>query len=337
MTRFLLTLARLLMTLLLGVFVVGSAAPSPGTPKEQPLAAPIPARQRVQEPTPRFRTDVEVVAVDVCVKGRDGRFIPGLNADDFLILEHNVQQKVTFFSPEERVPLAVVLLIDRSHSMHGAKIERAKAAAAAFLRTLRPDDLVEVVAFNERANRLFPLAVDHEAAEGVLAGVTARGLTGLFEAVLVGLRDLERAQRSRTVEYRNAIVLLSDGEDTSSLVEFDDVLEDVRRSGTLVYAISLRTDKQDRWLAPLRELSRLAFDSGGLAVAVRTLAGLVPTYEEIATDVRHLYRLGYVPSPSARDGRWHPISVRVPGKDVRVRARAGYYAARPAQGLGGKP
>lgn len=346
MTRSAATLARLVLISLLGIFVVGSPAQSKGPLKTSPIAAPILARLSEQESQPpRFRTGIEVVAVDVCVKGRNGQFVPGLSADDFLVLENNAPQKVAFFSAEERVPLAVVLLIDRSQSMRGSKLDRAKAAAGAFLRTLRPDDLVEAIAFNDRASRLFSLSplwrVERDSMSEAIADLSASGTTGLYEAVTVGLRDLARAQGDRATDYRSAIVVLSDGEDTSSTIEFDDVLEGIRRSGVLVYAISLRTDQHDRWLAPLRELAQFAYDSGGQAVAVRTLESLAPVYQEIGTELRHLYRLAYTPSPSVQDGRWHPISVRVPGKDVRVRARAGYYAARPplglAQDLGGKP
>lgn len=282
--------------------------------------------------SPRFRSGVDLVALDVCVKGGDGRLIEGLSADDFLIVENNTPQRVTFFSPDERVPLAVALLIDQSQSMYGEKLDRAKLAAVAFIGTLRPADLVEVIAFSARASRLFPLASPENAAEQAIAGLRATGTTGLFEATLVALRDLERAQRDRPTEYRNAIVILSDGEDTSSLVAFEDVLEDVRRSGVLVYGLSLRTDERGRSLGPLREISQFAFDSGGQTVAVQNLGSLVPTFQEIGTDLRHLYRLGYVPSPLVRDGRWHSISVRVPGKDVRVRTRSGYYAPRSPMG-----
>ena len=325
--------------LLLGVFVVGSAAQSQDPPKASSIAPPGFAQQRSLESSPRFRTGVDVVVVDVCVKGRNGQFLPGLSADDFLILDGNTPQRVAFFSAEERVPLAVVLLIDRSASMSGPKLERAKEAAAAFLRTLRPDDLVEVIAFNDHTSRLFSLwplwKVEGDVMSQAISDLSARGRTGLYEAVTVGLNDLAHAQRDATEDYRAAIVVLSDGEDTSSIIGFDDVLEDVRRRGVLVYGISVRTGEDGKWLAPLRELAQFAYDSGGQAIAVRTLASLVPIYEEIGTELRHLYRLGYVPSPMSQDGRWHSISVRVPGKDVRVRARSGYYAPRPPDRSGG--
>lgn len=278
-----------------------------------------------------------MVALDVCVKDRQGHPISGLAADDFLILDQSAPQKVAIFSPDGHVPLAVAVLLDRSNSMLGPRLERAKMAAAAFVRSLRPQDLVEVIAFDDIADRLFALGADHAAAERTIADVSVNGQTRLFEAVVVALRDLEHAQRARSAEYRNVIVILSDGEDTGSRLPFDVVLEDVRRSGVLVYGISLRTDERDRWLAPLRELAQLGYDTGGRAVAVRDLDSLAPVYEEIGAELRHLYRIGYVPSPVVRDGRWRSLSVRVARADARVRTRAGYYAPRPPRLVGHGP
>jgi VWFA-related protein len=87
---------------------------------------------------------------------------------------------------------------------------------------------------------------------------------------------------------------------------------------------------KDRWLAAPYHLSQLAHDTGGRPIAVRNLESLTSIYEEIAAELRHLYRLGYVPAQAARDGRWHAISVRVRRPDARVRTRTGYYAPRPS-------
>lgn len=134
------------------------------------------AVKAVQQPaSPRFRSGADVVVVDVSVKARDGRFVPGLSAEEFLILDNKIPQNVAFFSTGEPVPLAVALLIDRSSSMAGPKLKAAKAAALTLVRTLRPHDLVEVMAFNERANRLLPLSADRAAAEEAIGDLSAEG------------------------------------------------------------------------------------------------------------------------------------------------------------------
>ena len=278
---------------------------------------------------PQFKSSVALVPLDVCVRNRDGRPTTGLKPEDFLILENNVPQQIVLFSAEGRVPLAVALLVDNSSSMAGLRLERARVAAAEFIGILRSGDLVEVISFNERPNLRYPLGTDHEQAKRSLNEISAAGMARLYEAALVALRRLERAQRSRTVGYRNVMVLLSDGEDTASRLPFDDVLEDVRRSGVLVYTISLRTDEHDRVVAPRWQMAHLANDTGGRAVAVRALSGLTQIYQDIGVELLHLYRLGYVPSAPARDGSWRSVSVRVPTRNVVIQTRSGYYAPRP--------
>jgi Ca-activated chloride channel family protein len=279
---------------------------------------------------PRFRSAVDLVGLDVCVKDRAGRFVPGLTARDFLIAEDNVLQRVAFFSSDDRSPLAVTLLIDRSASMTGTRLERATSAGLAFLQSLRSDDLVEVLAFNQRVDRPLPLSGDRIEAERALREITAEGTTGLFEAVLVGLRDLALARRQRT-DYRFAMVVLSDGENTSSRLSIDDVLEDVQRSGVLIYSVSLHVDEKGRALPPLHQLSQLAYNTGGRIVSIQSLDQLAPLYQEIAAALRHLYRVGYHSSNTVRNGEWRRVVVQVVNdRDARVRTRPGYFAPREA-------
>ena len=283
-------------------------------------------------PSALFRSRTDLVAVDVSVESHTGEAVPPLTADQFLVFEDNVPQKVTIFSHEGRLPLAVALLVDHSQSMAGDRLERAKAAATRFLRALEPDDLVEILAFNGSSARLYPLGADHAAAEQSIDGISASGSTTLYDALLIGLRDLGHLRTQGWIDYRKAIVVLTDGEDTASHEAFEDVLEDARRSDVAVDAVSLRTDEHDRPLAPAHELAQLAFDTGGQAIAVRRLADLTTIYEAIAADLQHQYRLGYVSSSSSNDGRWRRISVRTTNADLVVRTRAGYYAARSAPG-----
>jgi VWFA-related protein len=214
--------------------------------------------------------------------------------------------------------------------MAGERLDRAKTAATAFLRRLEPDDLVEVLAFNDETTCLYPLGADREGAGQAIAELTSSGPTALYDALLVALRDLAHIPGERAADYQKIIVILTDGEDTASRDAFEEVLDEARRNSTAIDGISLRTDGHDRWLAPVHELAQLAFDTGGQTVAVRRLTDLVSIYESIGTELRHRYRLAYVPSPASTDGRWHRISVRTANKTLIVRTRAGYYApSRP--------
>jgi Ca-activated chloride channel family protein len=275
---------------------------------------------------PSFSSGVDLVPLDVCVRNRNGQPTAGLAADEFLVLENGVPQQISFFSAEGPVRLAVSLLVDGSQSMAGVRLDRAKAAAAGFIARLRPDDLVEVMSFNERANVRYALGSDQDRAIASLDDIRATGMTGLYEAVLTASRRLTNVLTDPARGHRGVLIVLSDGEDTSSLPTFDQVLDDVRRSHLLVYTISLATG--GRSSAPGWQLTRLARDTGGRSAAVRDLSELEPLYQDIGVELLHLYRIAYMPLSRIRDGRWRSISVRVPGRDVVVRARSGYYSTR---------
>jgi VWA domain-containing protein len=197
-------------------------------------------------------------------------------------------QDIQFFSPGGRLPLAVALLVDHSQSMMGDPLACAKTAAAAFLERLHPDDLVEVLAFNELPVRLYDLGPDHPAARDAIMGLAARGMTQGFEGLL----------------------------------------DDAKRSTATIYALSLRADERHRSLPPVHELTQLAFETGGDALAVKQPKDLDGLYEQIGATLGNRYRIGYVPPSSAADGQWRRISVRTRRGDLVVRTRAGYFSSR---------
>ena len=285
---------------------------------------------------PRFRSGLDLVALDVCVTDREGRPVPSLNAADFLVVEDRMPQRLTFFSAEGEIPLTAVVLIDRSSCMRGLKLKRAKAAAITFLEHLRSEDVAEVMAFNQHAERVVPFGTALDAADGLVDAIQADGQTALFDSLLVAVHDLQARRRVNGAPHREALVVLSDGEDTASHVVFEDVLEDVQRAGVIVYRVSLRSDERDRALPPLREFAQLARDSGGRATAVRDVTMLDAVYADIAAELRHMYRLAYVPAAPS-DGRWRPLTVRVLNPDARVRTRTGYYSSRSLSRSGGHP
>jgi Ca-activated chloride channel family protein len=210
--------------------------------------------------------------------------------------------------------------------MQGRQLERARAAAGALIDMLRPDDLVEVMSFNDYATVRYPMGADHDLAKSVLAGIPAGGGTALYEAVLVAVHNQDQARRDHSGEYREVVVVLSDGENTAGQVAFDVVLDRVRRSGVMVYTIATVEDAHSRVAAPPWEMAKLAFDSGGLAVSSREPENLTRIYQDIAAELLHLYRVGYSPAPLVQDGSWRRVTVRAAGKGVVVRARSGYYA-----------
>lgn len=274
-----------------------------------------------------FKSGVDLVSLDVCVRDPSGGFMADLAADDFLVLENGTPQRVLFVVPSDAVPLTVILLIDQSASMGGQKLARALEAVTQFLKLLGPKDQVAILAFNQRAVRVHAFGDDPARVPAALASLQATGMTALHDALLVAANDLVRARRGGPPETREAMIVLSDGEDTASLVGFEEVLPVLRRSGSLVYAVSLRADARGAWLGANWPLLAMARDTGGRALGVPRLAALPDLYREIDAEVRHLYRIGYVSADKRRDGQWRSVSVRVVSRDARVHTRAGYYAA----------
>ena len=273
----------------------------------------------------QFTTSVDLVAIDVCATDRSGRPAQ-IDPDELMVFDNGTRQQIALFSPGDRLPLAVSLLIDGSRSMNHGLLDQARAAATALIDQLPDDSLVEVMSFNDRAAVLYPMGADHHAAALTLSDLAPTGGTSLYEAVLVAIRRQQHAERTRHGTYREVIVVLTDGEDTWRRVDFDVVLDEARRSRVLVYPVVLPPHDAPDSGTPWR-MTQLALDTGGKAVAARHATDLTTIYEQIAADIRNLYRVGYVPSPLVRDGAWHQVQVRATRDDVVVHTRSGYYAS----------
>lgn len=281
---------------------------------------------------PRFKGGVDLVTLDVCVKDAAGRSLPDLTPEDFLVLENGKPQRPSFVLPSGTLPLRAMLLIDRSASMNGDKLARAIDAATMFARSLESHDTLGIITFNQQAERIHAFGDDPSRAPASLGSLTATGTTSLYDALLVAANELARARNHALPDTREAVIVLSDGEDTASHVGFEEVLPVLRRTGALVYSISLRTDRKGTWLGATWPLLAMARDTGGRALGVPTLAALPALYAEIDAEMRHLYRIGYVSADERHDGQWRDVSVRVISRDAKVRTRAGYYAAGQRKG-----
>jgi Ca-activated chloride channel family protein len=211
------------------------------------------------------------------------------------------------------------------------KLKTAQDAAIRFTRTMRPQDLTQVVQFNERATPLQTFTNDLQALEHAIRSTEASGPTALHNALYVALKDLSRDKKAAELR-RRAIVILSDGEDTASLVTDDQVLELAKKSEINIYAISLRPQHaQDRQRQAFSQaeylLNALTRETGGRAYFPTSISELESVYDRIAEELRTLYSVGYVSSNLRRDGKWRRIVVRVPDREgLQIRHKLGYYA-----------
>lgn len=294
------------------------------------------ARAQDAPNAPAFRAGVDLVALNVTLTDHEHRFVGGLTEKDFSIYEDGVQQDISYFSAG-RMPLDLAVLLDTSASMTNI-LSIAQDAAVGFVRTAQAGDRVTVIEISDRANVLVPLGGEIDSAVDAIRHTTARGSTALYNALYLALSDMKRHQKSDHDVRRQAIAVLSDGQDTSSLVQFDDVMTLAKSAGIAVYSIALMAPTEEWRLSSSNNkgamqaqfvMRSLAQETGGLPFVAQNAHALDGIYTEIAKVLAQQYTLGYVSKNSRSDNAYRRVSVRVsnhPG--VTARTRTGYYATR---------
>jgi Ca-activated chloride channel family protein len=246
-----------------------------------------------------------------------------------------VKQDLTLFN-RSNLPVALSLLIDTSSSMED-RMSTAQDAAIGFVRKLRPTDLGEVIGFDSRAEVLQKFTSNPVELEQAIRKTVAGGSTSMNNALYISLKGLKKIPIRQEDEIRRqAIILLSDGEDTSSLVTFEDVLDLARRSETAIYAIGLMEENAGGQSKGFREatyaLRQLTNDTGGRAFFPSDVKSLASVYGQIYDELSSQYTIGYTSKNPRRDGAWRRLVVRVARPNAQARTKQGYFAptATPA-------
>jgi len=281
-----------------------------------------------QQP-PSFRAGVELVSLNVTAT-EGTRYVTDLMQNDFSVFEDGVKQEITFFT-RSNLPIALALLVDTSASME-SKLQTAQEAAIGFAKKLRPQDLAEVVDFDSRVIVLQNFTNNLPELEAAIRKTSAGGSTSLYNAVYIALKDLKKVVAKNSDEIRRqAIIVLTDGEDTSSLLPFEEVLDLAKRSETAIYAIGLRAGEGSATATRgfkeaefvLRQFSQ---ETGGRAFFPNQLSDLNNVYGQIADELSSQYSVGYTSRNPKRDGAWRRVIVRVDRPNVIARTKLGYFA-----------
>lgn len=275
-----------------------------------------------------FRAAVEMVSLNVTVTDQKQHHLTDLDSKDFTIFEDGARQEITYFN-RTTLPIALSLLIDTSASME-QRLSTAQDAAVGFARKLRPQDLAQVVDFDTRVEILQNFTADASALEAAIRNTTAGGSTSMYNALYISLKELVKVQAKSDDEVRRrAVVLLSDGEDTSSLVTFEEVLDLAKRSATTIYAIGLQS-RESALAKGFREaefvLRQLAQETGGRVYFPQRAEDLAGIYSEIADELASQYVLGYASTNPKRDGAWRRLTVQVARQGTTARTKRGYFA-----------
>jgi Ca-activated chloride channel homolog len=292
-----------------------------------------------QNPSTKFRSGVDAVRVDV--QARQGnRAIAGLTADDFELRDSGVVQSVQVVATDD-LPLTLLLALDTSGSVKGEMLEHLKAAARSALGALTKDDRATLLTFSQRVSREAAPTADRAAISEAIDRMKAEGSTGMIDAVLAAI-----ALRHGT-EGRVVLLVFTDGMDTTSWLDSEQVLDAALRSDLVVYAVSIsslfvaksgaetasviqRRATLKRWyqsdpdLFPQAFLEEITDRTGGESFYVQDGAELAPAFARIVADFKSRYLLTYSPK-DVPPGGWHPIEVKLKNRRGTVQARRGYW------------
>ena len=340
------------LTLIVSAALLLSQQPAPEKPGDQEKKKPEPAapagpaprvaiepRQSTAAPKPRenesrganIRVDTNLVLINVTVRDPLNRFVTGLEKEDFRLTEDKVEQKIVQFASED-APLSIGLVFDASGSM-GAKLNKARQAAAQFFKTANPEDEFFLVQFNDRPEMIVPFTRNTEEIQNRLTFTQAKGKTALLDGVHLAMTTMRKAQNPR-----KAILILSDGGDNSSRYTESEIRNLIREADVQVYAIGIfepvaargRTAEE---LAGPGLLTEIADQTGGRHFPIENINELPDVAAKIGIELRNQYLLGYSPSNQERDGKYRRVQVKImqPKKMPPLKAswRQGYYA--PAQ------
>jgi VWFA-related protein len=268
----------------------------------------------------QFRIQVAVDLVNVNFSAMDsrGRMIPGLMAQDFVVEEDGKIQNVTLFAREQELPLTLAMLIDISPSVEPV-FEEEKLTASRFLKSiLGSRDLALVIGFDNNATLMQDFTEDLPSLQTAIQKLKLSKMgTSLYDAVYLACEDKLSREAGR-----KAVVLISDGEDTTSSYNASKAMIAAHGSNAVIYAISNAGNSGT--------MRRMAEETGGAFFRIRRDGDFDKVFQQIALELRTQYSLAYQSTNTARDGAFRRIKIIPRDSNISVRARRGYYAPQDA-------
>jgi Ca-activated chloride channel family protein len=237
------------------------------------------------------------------------------------------------------LPISIGVVLDASGSMQ-SKMRTAQRAIDRFLSMIHRDDEIFLMTFSTRASLIADFTSERATlTNALLTGVNVGGGTALYDSLYQGLQKVKRGRHDK-----KAVLLITDGEDTTSLTRFDKALEDIREADMLVYSIGIKgapvfdmgagsfsgssnASALNNTTVDMKVLNRFGDASGGRAWEISEAAfgrNMDTVLDTIAAELRSQYSIGYYPNRQVKDGKWHGIRVRVKNPDYVVRARKEY-------------
>jgi Ca-activated chloride channel family protein len=283
-------------------------------------------QQQTRGRTIHARTDM--VTILASVTDADGRPLPDLTQDAFQIAEEGVPQKLDYFEAETNRPLDLALMIDTSLSTYKDLRFESEAAAHFIRQVIRPGDTLAIFEFSEIVTRLADFSQDVSALQAAVRRVTPGSGTSIYDAVVLGSEALKRRPEGR----RRAIVLVTDGGETTSVSKFDDTRHTAIASGALLYTVLIRPVKNEngRNTAGEHALITITDSIGGAMYILDDMAQIEQMFDRIDRELRTQYLLGYYPVPTPPPGSDRHVSLDVTG-GYTVRYRKEYLTPATSQ------
>jgi Ca-activated chloride channel family protein len=263
----------------------------------------------------RFSEEIEVNLVELPVMVTDNAGLPvtNLKQSDFTVLENGKPQKMSSFNYASNLPIAAGVLIDHSGSMK-PRMEQAKSAALEFFKKImRTGDRAFVTGFAFDAKSASPFVTDVSSLQSQVNAIPeASGGTALYDAIVTGL------YRFRTLQGRRALIILTDGEDTTSRTSYEDMLTYARSARVPLYFIGVGLGLFDA--SGTNKMKTLAAETGGIAYFIHDIKQLDETYAQLDKDLRSQYLIAYNAQTSVKDRAYRKVEVKVskPGMTVRT-------------------
>lgn len=314
-----------------GTEPVAEPGQSPGTPSSNPQTPAKDSRPRAVsdevDASDTVRISSNLVPIPASVVDSSGLAITGLKLEDF---ELRVDGQVKAISDLTRTETSVrlVMLFDNSGSVDFAREFEKQAAIHFFRKVMRPTDEAAIYSIESESYLAQPLTRDISKLERTIESFgRPEGSTSLFDAII------DAAAYLRPYSGRRVLVIVSDGVETTSRSDFETTIKRVLADDCQVFIVQtgLYEGANLRALAAERRMEQLAAQTGGAAYIPKTTTELDHAFQQIAADLAQQYVLSYYPGEEHRDGSFHLIDLRVRSrKDVRVRARKGYYSPKAA-------
>jgi Ca-activated chloride channel family protein len=290
---------------------------------------------------PHAQVKVGVVLINVIATVVDGkgRTVQNLTVDDFILEEDGQLQTIKHLLPTADLPISIGVILDVSGSMR-SKIRTAQRALDRFFSMIDHDDEIFLMTFARGASLIADFTPHRkELTNALMSGVSLSGGTSLYDSVYQALQKVKEGRYQK-----KCLLLVTDGEDTTSLTRFDKALDNIREAEMLVYSVGIkgapgfdmgtdplsgnaRSSTPNNTTVDMKVLNRFGEASGGRAWEISEAAfgrSMDAVLDTIAAELRSQYSVGYYPSRSEKDGKWHSVRIRVKNPDYVARARKEY-------------